>query len=238
MSNLSTVFKDALFPPLCVGCRKLGVNICADCYNSVKTHLHHCPFCFTHTDPLLPCSCGEIPFATQSLFYFEGLIKKLIYTIKYTSQKELIQNIPFLLDESRLQTLLKYQTLPKTLLIPISLHPQRLKERGFNQALEIAKQIAPILKSPIDDTVLTRIKNNTHKASLQDKKQRIENTKNLFIRQKDIDPDINVILIDDVITTGATFSSAAGALGISPTHIFAFALAQERLKINKEHDIL
>ena len=107
----------------------------------------------------------------------------------------------------------------KTLIIPMPLHPQRLKERGFNQSLEIAKVLAKTLKLPLDYKSCERIKFSPPQASLP-LKERIKNMKNAFICHSNLTGQ-HVLLLDDVMTTGASLNELAktckkaGALSIS-----------------------
>lgn len=96
------------------------------------------------------------------------------------------------------------------LLVPLPLHPQRLKERGFNQALEIAKPLAKRLNVPLENNLLLRIRDTEHQARLSEK-ARHRNMRRAFSTTRQLD-GMHIALIDDVLTTGASLDAAAHAL--------------------------
>lgn len=116
------------------------------------------------------------------------------------------------------------------ILIPVPLHPKRLRERGFNQALEMARPISNTLKIPIEKFAFRRIK-DTLPQSLLPKKTRLENLKNAFSLATTTLPfakDKHVAIIDDVLTTGETLENFALTLkkqGIQKIDAWCFAQA-------------
>lgn len=89
-------------------------------------------------------------------------------------------------------------------LVPVPLHPRRLRERGFNQAEYICKGLSEVLHIPIDTEHLMRKRNNSHQ-SLSQFEQREKNVKDLFaLRYPEEWKNKHVLLVDDVITSGAT----------------------------------
>ena len=95
-------------------------------------------------------------------------------------------------------------------IIPVPLHPIRLKERGFNQAVEIARPIAKHLKLPLNYHIGQRMKHTTAQAVLP-ARQRQKNMKNAFVVTHDLSNQ-HIAIIDDVITTGRTIREFASAL--------------------------
>ena len=92
-------------------------------------------------------------------------------------------------------------------LVPVPLHPRRLRERGFNQAEWICRGMSKVLGIPIDTEHLYRIRNNAHQAQSSFDK-RLANTEDLFaIRYPEEWKDMHILLVDDVITSGATMLS-------------------------------
>ncbi len=126
---------------------------------------------------------------------------------------------------------LKLLSMPKssrpTLLIPIPLHPQRLKERGFNQALELAKHIGKRANIPVYKRHLVRVKQT--KTQKQSKRRaRALNMKGAFTLVQTFDLESqHIAIIDDVITTGSTMSEAAKTLRkAQPEQITLLAIAK------------
>jgi ComF family protein len=96
------------------------------------------------------------------------------------------------------------------LVIPLPLHPARLRERGFNQALELARPVAAALGLPLDTRTCARIRHTPAQASLSWKK-REKNIRGAFACTRDL-PGRHVLLVDDVMTTGASLNECARTL--------------------------
>ena len=89
-------------------------------------------------------------------------------------------------------------------LVPVPLHPRRMHERGFNQAEEICKGMSDVLHIPVDTQHLVRVRNNPHQ-SRSEFQRRKDNVKDLFeIRYPEEWKNKHIVLVDDVITSGAT----------------------------------
>jgi ComF family protein len=93
------------------------------------------------------------------------------------------------------------------LIIPMPLHPQRLKERGFNQSLEIARHLATRLQVPLETAAVVRTKLSPPQASLP-LKARVKNMKQAFASTRRFD-GLRIALVDDVMTTGASLNALA-----------------------------
>jgi len=113
-------------------------------------------------------------------------------------------------------------------IIPVSLHWLRLVQRGYNQALILAKPLSRKLKIPIRAGALVRIRNNPPQVGLS-RNQRKENIKKVFrLKNSKLVQGRNILLVDDVITTGATVDEAAKVLrkaGADKVSVLAFARA-------------
>lgn len=207
-------FADLLYPSLCCGCAKsLGVNekvLCTKCrINLPETNQHKQPY----DESLLNKFAGKVPVQfLASFLYFRkgGIVQKLIHNIKYKGQKEIAKEIAHwygcqLHNESNLFTEID-------LLIGVPLHKSRLKQRGYNQAHWIALGLSEALNIPVIEDVLI-----CHKfKKSQTRKNRMErwdNVKSVFSIQKaDAVIGKNVVLVDDVLTTGSTLEACAAQL--------------------------
>jgi ComF family protein len=109
-------------------------------------------------------------------------------------------------------------------IMPVPLHPSRLRERGFNQALELAKPIGREFDIPIDTKSCKRIKATATQSTL-DKKIRIKNMRGAFEIVQPLDCK-HLVLIDDVVTTGTTVNELAKILkanGVQRVDVWALA---------------
>ncbi len=149
------------------------------------------------------------------LNYQNPQVKEIIWQLKYKSQKKYARLLaeclyPSLIEELSDKKLFENFTNP--ILVPIPLSKKRLRERGFNQTELIAREMSFIDEGKnftVDTSVLYRIKDNEHQARIKDKRGRFENSKETFaILDKNKVLKQNIILLDDVITSGATILSA------------------------------
>lgn len=114
-------------------------------------------------------------------------------------------------------------------LLPVPLHPKRLRERGFNQAEWICKGLSDVTSIPMDTTHLTRILNNAHQAQTAGEK-RSDNVKNIFaVNHPEELFKKHVLLVDDIITTGATLQACIDVLRpIRKCHFSVFGIGKTR----------
>lgn len=145
---------------------------------------------------------------TIALFHYQKPIDRLITGLKFAN-KLIYAKILGELMATKLIKHYQHKQLPE-LIIPVPLHKQRLRERGYNQALELARPIAKKLKIPLDFNSCTRTKNTTAQ-TLIPAKQRSQNLKNAFTINKNISAQ-HVAIIDDVTTTGNTIQELSKIL--------------------------
>ncbi|MBR1514092.1 MAG: ComF family protein [Bacteroidales bacterium] len=198
-------------------------RVCAACGESLlKDEDTVCTTCrFTlprtgyerHADnPVAQTFYGRVPFhAVTSCFFFakSGKVQHLIHQLKYKGNKEagifLGQQIGESIKEAPLFQGIDY-------LIPVPLHPKRERQRGYNQSLMIAQGIHEVTGIPIGDKYLVRgtyTETQTHKSA----EERFKNVKDIFeVHHADELKGKHVLLIDDVLTTGATLDSCAQQL--------------------------
>lgn len=215
---------DLFFPKKCLNCGKSGTYICNDCLNKIELAKNNrCPFCEKIVPESLICQkCRERHSLDRLIWatpYSNPLIKELIKIFKYHYIKELARPLAHLL----LTQCGSYDLPHNAIVVPIPLHERRLKERDFNQAELLAKEVAKHYSLPLETGVLKRKRVVLPQAQIKDHKTRKTNIKGIF----EIDPKFTkkcvaenknllknkiIILIDDVTTTGATLSEAAKVL--------------------------
>ncbi|GHV65132.1 amidophosphoribosyltransferase [Bacteroidia bacterium] len=198
-------FIDLLYPPLCTVCKKTLVQgeeyICSFC-------LAEFPFSDAVFTKELPFSEGcKYPEAIHTLFYYNKFSKYsgLILAVKYASRQKLGLYLGRMLGE-------KMGTGIFDGIIPVPLHPKKEKKRGFNQSYQIALGIASVLHTDIWNNVLVRQINNPTQTG-KNSMERAQNVANVFaLSNGDGAIGKHVLLVDDVITTGATLCSCIEAL--------------------------
>jgi len=198
-----------LFPPLCALCGAPGhkkLDICAACLAELLQNNRACPRCAlplesAQSNPTLCGRCLQQPPIYDYSYAFalyEPPLDRLIQGLKFNNKLSYARLLGKLMAADIAHSCSER---PK-LIIPVPLHPQRLRQRGFNQALEIARPIAQQLAIPLDTSSCQRIKATTEQSSLS-AKQRISNIKGAFKVKSNIAAS-HVAIIDDVMTTGNT----------------------------------
>ena len=166
-----------------------------------------CPQC------ALPTPIGEIcgrclakpPHydATLAAYYYDFPLDKLVQSFKYGHRLSLAKFFG-----QQLATL--SESLTADFILPLPLHPDRLRQRGFNQALELARPISKVLKTPIDETSCSRTRNTPAQANLA-WREREKNIRGAFHCAADFTGK-RLLLVDDVMTTGASLDECARTL--------------------------
>jgi ComF family protein len=214
------VILDFLFPRRCLGCGKVGHYFCSDCLNLVLLKDQQiCPVCGRASLGGLTHHFCRRPFGLDgltSIFAYKGVVTKAIKKLKYKFVKDLAEELVELFlsfcGEEKLFS--DFCCLPNVVLVPIPLHPQRLRWRGFNQAELLGKLIAKNLEIKFVPGLLLRVKNTKPQVEL-DKAQRQINIRRAFALNRNCKLKIgnwNFILFDDVWTTGATLKEAGKVL--------------------------
>ncbi len=134
---------------------------------------------------------------------YEGVLKKVIHAVKFDGLRRLAE---------RLGKLLVYPEIPPVdCIVPVPLSRERLLKRGFNQSLWIGKGLSEKAGIPVNECLLVK-RRETLPQSLLSGKERLRNPKGAFDVLKDKGIPESVLLIDDVITTGATLNECARVL--------------------------
>lgn len=198
-----------LFPPLCVVCQKRLLeseeHICIECLSSLpRTDYHN-----QEENRLEEFLGGKFIFnraAAFCYFYKSGGLQKIVHEFKYKNNPELAFYMGKLygteLKDSDFLHNIDY-------LIPIPLHPKRQKKRGYNQAEEICKGISQATGIPVCTSAISRTVNNPSQTK-HSRIERWENVKDIFATTNNPSlKDKNILLVDDVITTGSTIEALA-----------------------------
>jgi ComF family protein len=214
-------FLDLLFPIHCLGCAQEEYFICPSCFEKISLNKKQ-PLRFNHKNNLNGLIITN--------HYDHPLVKKAIHCYKYDFVKDLAKPLGQLMAK-KLTNFSNIFNENNSVLIPVPLHKKRLKWRGFNQSLLLTEVISQQLKMPINNDILIRRKHTLPQAKIKDPKEKKRNIKEAFsinpnFEKSSIIQNKNIILIDDISTTGATLEEAAQTLKpLQPKQIWGLVIA-------------
>lgn len=159
----------------------------------------------------------------RSVFYFDGTVKKLIYEIKYGNLRALSDMMGEIIFNYLNENKICYDVI-----VPVPLHPNKLKKRGYNQSALIAQSVARKAEKTLISDILIRIKDTPPQVDSKNLSERLENVRGAFQCKNNSLSGMNVLLLDDVCTTGSTLEACAKALkGTGVNSIWAITIARE-----------
>ncbi len=213
-NNWLQKLQNTLLPPRCLLCHAYSdteLDLCSSCYQDLPFQQRSCIRC------ALPIaayervcgSCQNLSPAYSrciSVFNYSPPLDFMIQQLKYFNKLP----YAYLLGTLMSHTLKLDETATPELIIPIPLHPKRVAERGFNQALELARPISRLLDIPIDYRSCQRLRHTPKQAGLS-ARQRRENLTEVFTITENIEAS-HIALLDDVMTTGTTVELLAKEL--------------------------
>ncbi len=207
---------DYIYPPRCPVCDKISSSgICGPCRKKiVPVRDEYCMKCgkpLTDVrDEYCPdCRRKKHSFdAGRSLFSYQGGIRSSLYRLKYSNKREYADVYGKEMAE-RLGRWIRQMNV--ALIVPVPLHPSRKRERGYNQAALLARELGRCTGIPVEESLLIRTR-KTAPLKLMTGQERRRNLHGAFKVQKAIAPGTNILLVDDIYTTGSTVDAAAACL--------------------------
>ncbi|WP_050984892.1 ComF family protein [Thiorhodospira sibirica] len=210
-----------LYPIRCLLCGAPGqppLELCASCIKSLPWLGHGCRCCAM---PLPPAQmvCGEClhdppPFdASYAAFHYQPPIDRLIIQLKHHDRLAYARVLGQLFIQAR--QALQEPLPPKSCILPVPLHRSRLRERGFNQSMELARMIAPPLHLPVCPALAQRQRATQFQQGLKQQQRRL-NVRNAFAASGTL--PAHIIILDDVMTTGSTLRELASTLKKAGAH--------------------
>ena len=225
---------DILFPPICLHCKnslsaeEKSSRICGTCVAQISIHTTlFCARCRARLPENKKICHRDMPYMLAAAVNYDGPVKDLIHQLKYrhwTTLTDIIRPIIYAYVKNLALPVEDY------VIVPIPLHPERLRERGFNQAELIGSIISEALGLPMAADALERIKKTKSQAELKNYAERSNNVTGAFrVKQNDAIWSKNIILVDDVYTSGATINDAMRSLReAGAKKVIAFVLAKTR----------
>lgn len=210
----------SFFPISCLGCGADDYLVCSDCLQKINLRSFNDSW-----EKLVYDNWLDRVFIAS--WYEQELLQKMIINAKYKGQKELLHLLAEVLINFCRQTDLFLYLGQDVVLLPLPLHPRRLRERGYNQSLFLATDLIEFFSYPLDSELLKRKKYTKHQTDLSQEKRKL-NLQGAFQVNKNIKIVPNkVLLIDDVVTTGASLNEAAQALKqVGVEKVYALVIAK------------
>ena len=231
IQSFGRCFLDFLYPRICVACRtqisETETDICFECQWALPRNTN----LLIHNDSPENKFWGRVK--TDGIYSFltftkGGKVQNILHALKYHNLPHLAVFLGTLCGKAvQDQQLFK----EADCLVPVPLHPSRLKERGYNQAERIAAGVAEILQIPVYTELLVRNKSTKTQTRTGGRLSRYQNLEGVFelTPQSEVLYQKRVILVDDVLTTGATLEVAASALWeAAPKELYILTLAAVR----------
>ncbi|CAA9890437.1 ComF family protein [Candidatus Methylobacter favarea] len=232
VSNWIDIIQNYLLPPTCILCGSPGFNsrdICHSCYRHLPGNNQCCYQCaeVLEIPSAIPILCGRClslrPAFDETFapFIHQGAIRYLITSLKFNADYKNARLLGMLLAER-----LDKRAKRPDCILPVPLHKARYRQRGFNQAIEIARTVSRELQIPLDLVSCHRHRNTPHQTALSAKKRR-KNLKNAFSIIKPLYAQ-HIAILDDVMTTGSTVHELAAVLknaGVGKVDVWVCARA-------------
>lgn len=235
---------DLIFPPgadcpFCGGARQ-GKDICDSCRSVISGYNQelYCGRCgrFTGKGSMIPGASGHFCFACRKQEWpfelaraagpYEGVLKEAIHRFKYLGRRGLASSLAGLMAETaRAEPLLA----SVDLVLPMPLSDEKLRLRGFNQAALLAGEVGYRLQLPVNGKLLVKDVETPPQAGLN-RAAREQNLRDAFrVTNTDAVHGLNILIVDDVFTTGSTMSSAALVIrSAGARHVFGLTAAAGR----------
>jgi len=228
LKQLQHEVTDFFFPRACIGCGKIGDFICVSCSKKMSRILPplcqrcgrpessgaHCAECWGRKSSL---------DAVRSVFIFDGIVRQAIHELKYRNVRAVSACLAAFMTAYYLEN-----GLDGDVLVPVPLHDKRLRERGYNQSQLLAAELSRSISVTVNPALVKRVRNTAPQARSAGVSERRANMQNTFICASGEAAGRDVVIIDDVCTSGATLESCASALrAAGASHVLGFTLARE-----------
>lgn len=223
---------DLVYPPRCIACNLVGVLLCPKCLAAIEPlDGTRCRWCARsgatcQGEPDGRCLGMTIPpglRCIRSAARFNGPLRQPIHALKYGGRR--LAAVPL---GQMIAAYLHAAAIRPDLIVPVPLHPQRRRERGYNQAELLARVVGRCLDIPVEPRRLTRVRSTADQIGLV-RADRRHNVAGAFAAPHRAD-SLTIAIVDDVCTTGATLLAAAEPLlSAGATSVWCVSLARATL---------
>ncbi len=212
LTKLKKVALDLLFPQWCIGCGREGDYICGSCRQTLSVISPPvCPRCGRPQSRGMLCpECADSQAEIDGIrapFFFDGVIRQAIHQLKYRNLRALAIPLAELLHDYLIEN-----PISGGVLVPVPLHRRRYRERGYNQSVLLARELGRLSSLPVAENSLVRRSYAPPQARSASISERRDNVANAFACRDERLQGKEVILVDDVSTSGATLNTCAGVL--------------------------
>ena len=209
-----------VLPATCAGCGRYGATLCRSCVGALRAPAEASDR-FLAPDPGVVV--GDALELAVAAFAYEGALRRALAGLKYGSAARVAGP----LAARAAVRLAELATVAGSAqLVPVPIHPERLRERGYNQAALLAARLGRACRLPTAD-LLVRRRATTRQHRL-DRAARLRNLRDAFAVRADARAPPVVIVVDDILTTSATLEACAAVLrDAGAARVFGFAVARE-----------
>jgi ComF family protein len=200
-----------LFPKICNGCQNVlegnSATLCLKCRHALPLASFH----KNGNDRMKHIFYGRLVVKNATaLFEFQkkGITQQIMHNLKYREQEEISYFFGRWLG-AELKELPEYREID--MVIPVPLHKQKLKKRGYNQVTGFAKEIAAALDIPCRDDILLKV-SKTNSQVFKKRLMRIQEEAVFSVVRSEVIKNKHILLVDDIVTTGATLETCANKL--------------------------
>lgn len=228
VDRLGKAVLDFVLPQSCLCCGLSGEALCASCRERwPRVAPPYCSVCgLPQVDTRACPDCAKQDFTLNSLrsvFIFDGQARACILQFKYHNLRTLARPLA-----EALSAYMSAHPLPVDILVPVPLHPRKIRQRGYNQSALLAAELSKMSGLPAVGDILHKHLNTPAQASLARAGERRQNVRDAFGVRGSLSARSNVLLVDDIATTGATLNACARALKeAGAASVWGLTLARE-----------
>jgi len=204
---LANDFLHVLFPDLCLACRKLpktrDASFCVDCLHIMPYTDHF----FIKENDVTKHFRGRVPLLHGgALLRFRegGIVQNMLHQLKYKKRREIGEVLGEIAGRKFLDSPL---FMVPDIIIPVPVHPEKVLRRGYNQSSVFGMAVSQVIGAPLSDHILIKDKETTSQTG-KSRTERVVNVEEVFVMKRPEEiHGRNVLLVDDVVTTGATLEA-------------------------------